>query len=70
MELGTPRLLRLRVEHSAVTRVRLTDLHILAVLHPMRDGQPLPAADYRVRDGVLDLPPVTEPTEFLFTIGA
>lgn len=70
LEPGAPRALRLRVEHSAITRVRLTDLGVLALLRATRDGQPLPASHYRVRDGVLELPPVGEPTEFVFTIGA
>ena len=60
----------LKVEHSAVTRVQLSDLGVSALLHAQRNGQPLPPAEYRLRDGVLTLPPVTEPAEFTFTIGA
>lgn len=70
VEPGQPRTLRLRIEHSAATRVRLADLDVLALLRATRDGRTLAAGEYRVRDGVLDLPPVFAPTEFAFTIGA
>lgn len=70
MEPGPPRTLRVKIAHSAVTRVRLADLGVLALVQATREGQPMAAAEYRVRDGVLELPAVGETTDFTFTFGA
>jgi len=61
--------LELTVEHSALTRVKLTALSVRAPAAARHDGQDVPVAALGLADGCLTLPPASAPTDWEFTFG-
>ena len=60
-----PPTLTLQVEHSAVTRLRLSDLGLGQPSGVTRQARP--CTDYHLDGGLLELPPAAERTEYVFT---